>query len=38
MCFGEADFSSCIRMMNQDVIDLYGRVPDGAKVGVLPAG
>ncbi|PZQ96893.1 MAG: L,D-transpeptidase [Cereibacter sphaeroides] len=27
--------SGCIRMINQDVIDLYGRVPDGAKVIVL---
>ncbi|TCT07670.1 L,D-transpeptidase [Aquabacter spiritensis] len=33
---GEAVSSGCIRMMNQDVIDLYGRVPDGAKVVVLP--
>lgn len=34
---GKAMSSGCIRMMNQDVIDLYGRVPDGAKVVVLPA-
>ncbi|MFG1300590.1 L,D-transpeptidase [Xanthobacter sp. V3C-3] len=34
---GEAVSSGCIRMMNQDVIDLYRRVPDGAKVVVLPA-
>ena len=27
--------SGCIRMMNRDVIDLYGRVPVGAKVIVL---
>jgi lipoprotein-anchoring transpeptidase ErfK/SrfK len=27
--------SGCIRMRNQDVIDLYGRVPVGAKVVVL---
>ncbi|MBD3765114.1 MAG: L,D-transpeptidase, partial [Rhodobacterales bacterium] len=27
--------SGCIRMINQDVIDLYSRVPDGAKVVVL---
>ncbi|MDZ4096590.1 MAG: L,D-transpeptidase [Paracoccaceae bacterium] len=27
--------SGCIRMINQDVIDLYERVPDGAKVVVL---
>ncbi|MGV2125491.1 L,D-transpeptidase [Agrobacterium vitis] len=35
---GKAMSSGCIRMMNQDVIDLYGRVPDGAKVLVLPVG
>ena len=29
--------SGCIRMINQDVIDLYNRVPDGAKVIVLTA-
>ena len=34
---GEAVSSGCIRMMNQDVIDLYRRVPDGAKVVVAPA-
>ncbi|WP_412104529.1 L,D-transpeptidase [Rhizobium beringeri] len=33
---GKAMSSGCIRMMNQGVIDLYGRVPDGAKVVVLP--
>lgn len=33
---GEAVSSGCIRMMNQDIIDLYGRVPDAAKVVVLP--
>ena len=27
--------SGCIRMINQDVIDLYGRVPDGTHVVVL---
>ncbi|AWM86548.1 L,D-transpeptidase [Microvirga sp. 17 mud 1-3] len=32
---GEAVSSGCIRMMNQDVIDLYGRVPLGSKVIVL---
>lgn len=32
---GEAVSSGCIRMMNQDVIDIYRRVPDGAKVVVL---
>lgn len=35
---GEAVSSGCIRMMNQDVIDLYRRVSAGAKVVVLPAG
>ncbi len=25
----------CIRMMNEDVIDLYGRVPVGTRVEVL---
>jgi lipoprotein-anchoring transpeptidase ErfK/SrfK len=30
--------SGCIRMINQDVIDLYNRVPLGAKVVVLPTG
>jgi len=34
---GQSMSSGCIRMMNQDVIDLYGRVPSGAKVVVLPA-
>ncbi len=34
---GQAMSSGCIRMMNQDVIDLYRRVPMGAKVVVLPA-
>ncbi len=29
--------SGCIRMINQDVIDLYQRTPPGAKVVVLPA-
>ncbi|HTN61203.1 MAG TPA: L,D-transpeptidase [Devosia sp.] len=27
--------SGCIRLMNQDIIDLYGRVPTGARVVVL---
>ncbi|WAC27724.1 L,D-transpeptidase [Ancylobacter sp. SL191] len=34
---GEAVSSGCIRMMNQDVIDLSQRIPDGTKVVVLPA-
>jgi hypothetical protein len=29
--------SGCIRMINEDVIDLYGRVDVGTKVMVLPA-
>jgi lipoprotein-anchoring transpeptidase ErfK/SrfK len=32
---GRAVSSGCIRMMNQDVIDLFARVPLGAKVVVL---
>lgn len=32
---GKAVSSGCIRMMNQDVIDLFARVPLGAKVVVL---
>jgi lipoprotein-anchoring transpeptidase ErfK/SrfK len=27
--------SGCIRMRNEDVIDLYGRVPVGARVIVI---
>jgi lipoprotein-anchoring transpeptidase ErfK/SrfK len=34
---GHAMSSGCIRLLNQDVIDLYNRVPVGAKVVVLPA-
>ena len=34
---GRAVSSGCVRMFNQDVIDLYERVPPGAKVIVLPA-
>ncbi|SIR27362.1 Lipoprotein-anchoring transpeptidase ErfK/SrfK [Bosea sp. TND4EK4] len=34
---GEAVSSGCIRMMNQDVIDLYNRIPKGSKVVILPA-
>jgi hypothetical protein len=29
--------SGCIRLVNEDVIDLYGRVDVGTKVVVLPA-
>lgn len=34
---GKAVSSGCIRMLDQDVIDLYERVPHGARVRVLPA-
>src|SRR5438552_3771865 len=34
---GTSVSSGCIRMINQDVIDLYRRVEPGAKVVVLPA-
>jgi lipoprotein-anchoring transpeptidase ErfK/SrfK len=34
---GKAVSSGCIRMLNADVIDLYGRVPVGTKVVVLSA-
>jgi len=39
---GKAVSSGCIRLLNQDVIDLYNRVRDGSRVIVLnssmPAG
>lgn len=28
--------SGCIRLLNQDIMDYYRRVPTGAKVVVLP--
>jgi lipoprotein-anchoring transpeptidase ErfK/SrfK len=34
---GHAVSSGCIRMLNQDVIDLYNRVPMGTRVTVLPS-
>jgi lipoprotein-anchoring transpeptidase ErfK/SrfK len=34
---GHAVSSGCIRMLDQDAIDLYGRVPVGTKVHVLIA-
>jgi lipoprotein-anchoring transpeptidase ErfK/SrfK len=34
---GKAVSSGCVRMLNQDIIDLYERVPAGTKVIVLPA-
>jgi lipoprotein-anchoring transpeptidase ErfK/SrfK len=34
---GTNDSSGCIRLTNDDIIDLYGRVPVGAPVVVLPA-
>jgi lipoprotein-anchoring transpeptidase ErfK/SrfK len=35
---GQAISSGCIRMTNEDVIDLYDRVKQGATVVVLPPG
>jgi lipoprotein-anchoring transpeptidase ErfK/SrfK len=35
---GQAISSGCIRMTNPDVIDLFGRVPTGTTVVVLPPG
>lgn len=35
---GHAVSSGCIRLLNQDIIDLYNRVPVGTEVVVLPAG
>jgi lipoprotein-anchoring transpeptidase ErfK/SrfK len=34
---GTAVSSGCVRMVNQDIIDLYARTPDGTKVVVLSA-
>ena len=34
---GKKVSSGCVRLFNQDIIDLYGRVPVGAKVVVLPS-
>ena len=34
---GKSMSSGCIRMINQDVMDLYRRIPRNAKVVVLPA-
>ncbi|HXV29184.1 MAG TPA: L,D-transpeptidase [Sinorhizobium sp.] len=34
---GTAVSSGCIRMLNQDVIDLYSRVPEGTRVVVIQA-
>jgi lipoprotein-anchoring transpeptidase ErfK/SrfK len=33
---GKAVSSGCIRLFNQDIIDLYGRVPVGAPIVVIP--
>ena len=33
---GKAMSSGCIRLMNEDIVDLYNRVPAGASVVVLP--
>lgn len=35
---GNAISSGCIRLLNQDIIDLYRRVPEGTRVVVLKAG
>ena len=35
---GKAVSSGCIRLLNQDIIDLHGRVKNGAKVVVIQAG
>ena len=35
---GQDVSSGCVRLLNQDVIDLYQRVPTGSKVVVLPHG
>lgn len=35
---GQDVSSGCVRLLNQDVIDLYQRVPAGSKVVVLPHG
>lgn len=37
MSIGKEVSSGCIRMWNQDIIDLYDRLPIGTKVVVLPA-
>ena len=34
---GRSVSSGCIRMINQDALDLYGRTPAGTKVVVMPA-
>ncbi|MCA1493744.1 L,D-transpeptidase [Sinorhizobium alkalisoli] len=34
---GRAVSSGCIRMLNQDIIDLYSRVPEGTRVVVIQA-
>lgn len=35
---GKAVSSGCVRMMNQDVVDLYNRVPTGSPIVVLGGG
>jgi lipoprotein-anchoring transpeptidase ErfK/SrfK len=34
---GQAMSSGCIRMLNHDIVDLYNRVPVGARVVVIQA-
>ena len=38
MSIGKNASSGCIRMVNQDVVDLYRRVPIGSRVIVLAEG
>ncbi|MEM8551054.1 MAG: L,D-transpeptidase family protein, partial [Pseudomonadota bacterium] len=33
---GRAVSSGCVRLLNQDIIDLYERVPNGTRVVVRP--
>ena len=33
---GKAVSSGCIRLLNQDIVDLYRRVPDGSAIIVVP--
>ncbi len=32
---GKSVSSGCVRLLNQDIIDLYGRVPNGARIRVI---
>lgn len=37
LTIGKSVSSGCIRMINQDMIDLYGRAPVGTRVVVTPS-